>query len=124
MRYQNLLLASFCALSLASCTKTSPLLESHLEYVGQWKNETSSLKIDKSGQVKYVEHLEAEEKIESQKIKTSAVSDIKAPITQFNQHQFKIGQGALSKQFKIDRAPFQQNGKWRVIINGQLYTKI
>lgn len=124
MRYLSILWISLCVLSMSSCTKTSPLLESHLEYIGQWKNDTSSLKIDKSGQVKYVEHLEAEENLESQKIKTTAVSDIKAPITQFNQQHFQIGQGTLSKQFKIDRAPFKQNGKWRVIINGQLYTKI
>lgn len=123
MNFKIMILIGMYTSILASCTKTSPLLENHLEFVGQWKNENSALKIDKNGQVKYVEHLEIIDQTASQNIKSSATSDIKAPITQFNQQQFQIGQGTLSRQFKIDRAPFKQNGKWRIIINGQLYTK-
>lgn len=123
MNYKKFMCATLCTLALFGCSKTSPLLEKQQDFIGQWKNDSSTLEIEKDGDAKFSEHLKAENKSASQDIKTSSVSDIKAPITQFDTQHFVIGDGTMSKEFKIDRAPFKQDGKWHVILNGQLYTK-
>lgn len=123
MNYKNFMCATLCTLALFGCGKTSPLLEKQQDFIGEWKNDHSTLNIEKDGNAKFSEQLRTEDKSAEQEIKTSSISDIKAPITQFDAQHFTIGDGTLSKQFKIDRAPFKQDGKWHVILNGQLYTK-
>lgn len=123
MTLKSVASVSLCALALTACAKTSPLLEDKKDYIGEWKNDTSSLEIKKNGDAKYIQHLKNEDKTASSDIKTSSVSDIKAPITQFDTQHFQIGQGGLSKEFQITKAPYQQDGKWQIVLNGEVYTR-
>ena len=33
------------------------------------------------------------------------------------------GEGDLSKDFKINKAPYQQDNEWRLILDGEIYTR-
>ncbi|WP_111858955.1 hypothetical protein [Acinetobacter sp. CFCC 10889] len=108
---------------LTACSKNSPLLENNKDYIGEWKNESSTLNIAQDGKVKFAEHIKSERKNASSDMKSSTISNINAPLTEFNTQYFQIGQGDLSKQFKINKAPFQQDGQWRVVLNGEVYMR-
>lgn len=123
MKYKAVLLATICSIGVVACGKTSPLLENNKEFIGQWKNETSTLTIEKDGNAKYMHHTKVENKTASSEIKASSTSDIKAPITEFDTHHFQVGQGELSQNFTITKAPYKQEGKWKVVLNNEVYTK-
>ncbi len=115
--------ATLCTALLVGCSKPSPLLENNKDYIGEWKSENSTLTIHKNGDAKYEQHLKSENKTSTSDTKTSSVSDIKAPISQLDGQHLQIGQGNLSQDFTISKAPFKQDGKWHVILNGENYTK-
>ena len=112
-----------CTALLIACSKTSPLLENNKSYIGEWKSDNSALTIDKDGVAQYKQHHKSENKTSNNDIKTSSASNIKAPISQLDGQHLKIGQGNLSQDFEITKAPFLQDGKWRIILNGTSYTK-
>ncbi len=115
--------AMLCTALLVGCSKPSPLLENNKDYIGEWKSENSTLTIHKNGDAKYEQHHKSEDKTSTSDIKTSSASNIKAPISQLDGQHLQIGQGELSQGFSISKAPFQQDGKWHVILNGENYTK-
>lgn len=108
---------------LSGCSKTNPLLENKQDYIGQWKNENNTLTIKKNGEAKYEHHVKTENKTATNDVKTATASNISAPITQFDAQHLQIGQGNLSQDFKITQAPFKQDGKWHLVLNGETYTK-
>ncbi|MDM1246206.1 hypothetical protein HX005_02185 [Acinetobacter sp. R933-2] len=111
------------SLILFGCTKTDPLLEKNQNYIGEWKSENSTLEIKKNGEIKFSQHLHSEQKNASSDMKSSTISNIKAPLTQLNQQHLHIGEGDLSKDFKINKAPYQQDNEWRLILDGEIYTR-
>ena len=123
MKQKLIAIPILCTVLLAGCSKTSPLLEKNKDYIGEWKSENSTLTIKKNGEAKYEQHHKTENKTSTSDIKTSSASNIKAPISQLDGQHLQIGQGDLSQDFKITKAPFQQEGKWHVILNNENYTK-
>ncbi len=124
MMNKHLFLAPLCALIISACTQNSPLLKGHEEYLGTWQNEHSELVIRPSGDVTY-QHIEHTEKsIANETFSGSAQADIKARVSSFGDQSFTIGQDDLSRQFHIDRAPYQDNqGHWKMTINGETFTR-
>ena len=120
---KTIILATLCGIALLGCSKTSPLLENHKEFIGEWGNDNSTLVIKKDGEVQYKQHIKTEDKTASSTIKTSAMSDIKAPITEFDAQHFQVGQGSLSQNFSITQAPQQKDGKWQMVLNNQVYQR-
>jgi hypothetical protein len=123
MKARTIILGSMLSLIIVGCSKTSPLLENQKDYIGKWKNDSSTLIIEKDGDAKYSQHLKAETKTTSSDISTSSLSNIKAPITALDAQHIQIGEGSMSKEFKVDKPPFEQDGKWKVILDGQVYTR-
>ena len=123
MKAKTIILGSMLSLTIAGCSKTSPLLENQKDYVGKWKNDSSTLIIERNGDAKYSQHLKTEAKTTSSDISTSTSSDIKASLTKLDAQHIQIGEGSMSKEFKVDKPPFEQDGKWKVILDGQIYTR-
>lgn len=81
------------------------------------------MNIQKNGEIKFAQHLHSEQKNASGNMKSSTISNIKAPLTQLDQQHLQIGEGDLSKVFKINKAPYQQNNEWRLILDGEIYIR-
>ena len=120
---KTIFLATLCSIALLGCSKTSPLLENHKEFIGEWDNYNSMLIIKKDGEVEYKQHIKTEDQTASSTLKMSAMSNIKGPITQFDAQHFQVGQGSLSQNFNITQAPQQKNGKWQMVLNNQVYQR-
>lgn len=123
MKRASLLLSLSLVLVLSACGKTNPMLEQHPDYIGNWQSNTDTLKIEKNGQVTYKHNAYQDQKTTNSEVSLTEHSDIKASITQFDDHSFEIGQGELGKSFKVDHAPYKENGQWKMQINGQMYLK-
>ncbi|SPL68870.1 hypothetical protein [Acinetobacter stercoris] len=124
MKIRNLFFSALCTLLIVACTKTSPYLQTNTDYIGQWENEVSILNINKNGEVKYSRQEKAETVSSHDDIKTSESSSIKAPITEFDSSHFRVG-GAegIGQNFVINKAPYQENGQWKMVLNDEEYTK-
>lgn len=123
MKRASVFLSLSLVLVLTACGKTNPMLEQHPDYIGNWQSNTDSLKIEKNGQVTYKHNEHQDQKTTDREVSLTEHSDIKASITQFDEHSFEIGQGDLGKSFTVEHAPYQENGQWKMQVNGQIYTK-
>ncbi len=123
MKIQTLILAIFCSCFIVACTKTSPLLQDKKDFIGEWKNETGTLSIERDGDASYSSHEKLENMTKDSDEKESESSEIKAQITEFDHSHFRIGSGGFGKSFVINKAPYQENGKWVVVLNDEEYVK-
>lgn len=123
MKIQTLILAIFCSCFVVACTKTSPLLQDNKAYIGEWKNETGTLTIEKDGDAAFNSHEKLENMTKESSEKISESSEIKAQITEFDHSHFRIGSGGFGKSFVINKAPYQDDGKWKVVLNDEEYVK-
>lgn len=123
MKLKHITLPVMLCFTLIGCAKTNPLLEHHQDFVGEWKTESSTLQIEKNGDAKFVQQHKSEIKTAESDTKSSSISDIKAPLSALNNQHIAIGQGHFGKEFKVDKAPFKQDGKWQMILDGQTYTR-
>ncbi|WP_154650778.1 hypothetical protein [Acinetobacter gerneri] len=123
MKIRALFFAIFCACFIVACSKTSPLLENNKDFIGVWKNETGTISIEKNGDARYSSHEKLENMTKDSDEKVSESSEIKAQITEFDSSHFRIGSGGFGKSFVINKAPYQDNGKWKVVLNDEEYVK-
>jgi len=49
---------------------------------------------------------------------------INAFLSEFQRHQFKVGFMGINTTFRIDRAPYQEAGKWKMKIDGVELTRV
>ncbi|WP_343597441.1 hypothetical protein [Acinetobacter sp.] len=111
------------SLPLIACTQTNPLLTEKADMVGYWENPQHKLIILKDGQLKYIETEHQEVKTASLAEQSNYQSEIEAPITQLDNQHIQVGTGDFATSFKINKLPYQEQGKWKMIINGQIYIK-
>ena len=81
------------------------------KFVGVWKGRGMNLIIDSSGVVKYDR-------------KKSSISKISAGITDFQKDHFTVGFMGITTTFKINKAPYEDGGVWKMKIDGVELTRV
>lgn len=98
----NLVILSGCGESLG---------EDKLDYVGVWKGGNELIEINEDGSVSYA------------KVRPNHTETVEGPIKEFTDEGFVVGYLFLTKKFKVDKPPYQENGKWKMVLNGIEMTK-
>ena len=102
-------LVAVLALGLLGCAQPVPPERS--AYVGQWKSPAMSLLITQDGSVKY------------ERIKGGVTSSVSGPLQKFEGDDFHVGIAFLSTRFVVSRAPIQENGAWKMVVDGEVLTR-
>lgn len=103
-----LLLALGAALLLhVSCSASEKLLPpDKANYAGQWKAPDMDLLITPAGNVQY------------KRVRNGATTTVNGPIQAFKGSDFSVGFLFLSTTFVVSRAPYQEDGKWKMVVDG------
>jgi hypothetical protein len=109
MTIRSSLLASILALSLLGCAKPVPPERS--AYVGLWKSPAMSLLITQDGSVDY------------KRIKGGVTTSVSGPLQKFEGDDFHVGIAMLSTRFVVSKAPVQENGAWKMVVDGETLTR-
>ncbi len=88
-----------------------PLSEDKIDYVGLWKGGNEFIEISKDGSVSYA------------KVRPNNSETIDGPIKEFTDEGFVVGYLFLTKKFKVDKPPYREDGKWKMVLNGVEMTK-
>lgn len=97
------------ALSLPGCGK--PVPPEKAAYVGEWQEKTMYLLITRDGSVRY------------KRLKGGANTSIEGPLKGFAGDNFDVGIGPMSTTFVVSRPPFQEGGKWVMVVDDVKLTK-
>ncbi|MCP8462897.1 hypothetical protein NK553_02935 [Pseudomonas sp. ZM23] len=92
------------ALWLAACGE--PVPQDHKAYVGYWTSPQMSLLVTADGRVAY------------ERVSGSTSKSIKAPIKSYESDGFTVGFGPFGTSFKVSRPPYQDGGKWKMVVDG------
>src|SRR5262245_6883902 len=104
MGFLKLTIALLLALVLAGCGKPVPIEK--VDYVGEWKEKTMYLLITQDGSVKY------------ERIKGGVTTSVNGPLKGFEGDNFLVGIGPMSTTFAVSRAPYQEKGRWKMVVDG------
>lgn len=99
----------FGMLLIAGCTK--PIPPEKTSYIGRWQNESVFLLITPEGRVEY------------RKVRGSTTTSLKAPIKEFVGDSFEAGLGPFSTTFVVSEPPHQEQGVWRLVVDGEVLTR-
>ena len=88
-----------------------PLSEDKLDYAGLWRGGNELIEINNDGSVSYA------------KVRLDNTETIEGPIKEFTDEGFIVGYLFLTTKFKVDKPPYQENGKWKMVLNGVEMTK-
>ncbi len=91
-------------LTLGACSKPLPADKRH--YAGHWLEKDVTLVIGQNGKVNY------------QRRHAKGSTSINAPIIRFEGNNFLVGIGPLNTTFVVERAPYQEQGHWKMRVDG------
>jgi hypothetical protein len=94
---------------LLGCGKPVPTDKS--TYVGLWQEKNMSLLITQEGTVSY------------KRVKSGGTTSIDAPLQGFDGDNFKVGVGLMSTTFVVSKPPYQEGGKWKMVVDGVELTR-
>jgi hypothetical protein len=103
------LVAILLALTLAGCGK--PVPADKAAYVGEWQNKIMYLLITQDGSVVY------------KRLKGGATVSVSGPLQGFNGNSFDVGLGPLKTTFNVDKPPYQEDGQWKMEVDGVPLTR-
>lgn len=109
MRICSTVYAAVFALLLLGCTK--PVPPERIAYVGEWGSPAMSLQITRDGSVKY------------KRIQGGVTTSVSGPLQKFEGDDFYVGVAMLSTRFAVSKAPVQENGAWKMIVDGEQLTR-
>jgi len=95
---------------LSACSKPIPADKS--SYVGEWRSQDMFLMITQDGSLKYVRQ------------KGGETTKINVPIKEFDGNNIVAGIGPATTTFVVDKPPYQDGGKWMMVVDNDLLTKI
>jgi len=106
---KKLLISTFLLIFLLTgCSLLGiPIPEDKQDFIGTWKADEVHLIISPTGQLDY---------------KDPKLS-LDAPIKEFTDEHIIAGVWFLEKTFNIDKAPYKENGSWKMKVNGIEFTK-
>ena len=97
-------------LMLSACGK--PVLPEKSAYVGEWRAQAMVLLITQDGSVAY------------KRMKGGTTTSVNGPLRQFEGDNFVVGVPLISTTFEVSRPPYQQGGKWKMVVDGVELTKV
>lgn len=97
-------ITTLCLLLLSSCG--IPVPADKMDYVGEWRAPQMYLLITADGSVKY------------KRIKKGFTKSIDAPLKGFSGDNFIVGIGSLKTTFRVSKRPYQDNGRWKMVVDG------
>ena len=103
------LIAAALALALLGCTK--PVPPERIAYVGEWGSPAMSLLITRDGSVKY------------KRIHGGVTTSVSGPLQKFEGDDFHVGIAFFSTRFAVSKAPVQENGAWKMVVDGETLTR-
>lgn len=109
MPIKSSLVAVALALALLGCTK--PVPQERIAYVGEWKSPAMSLLITRDGSVKYA------------RIKGGVTTSVSGPLQKFEGDDFHVGIAFVATRFVVSKAPVQENGAWKMVVDGEVLTR-
>jgi hypothetical protein len=89
---------------LVACSK--PLPQEKASYAGNWQAENMTLSITLDGQVSY------------KRVEGSVSKSINAPLKSFDGENFIVGVGPMETTFVVTSAPHQEEGVWKMTVDG------
>lgn len=90
---------------LTGCGK--PVPPEKASYVGEWRSPTMDLHITQDGSVAY------------ERVKGGVTTKIHGPIQRFDGNDFAVGIAFVSTTFEVSEPPFQQDGQWMMVVDGE-----
>lgn len=109
-RFASIVVVLLTALTLAACGIPVPPEKS--AYVGEWRAPTMGLLITQDGSVVY------------KRIRAGVKTSANGPIRRFEGDDFVVGLPLFSTTFEVSRAPYQEAGKWKMVVDGVELTKV
>ena len=98
------------ALMLIACAQPVPPDKS--SYVGEWKSKEMYLLILQDGSVKY------------ERLKSGSTTRITGPLMAFQGDSFIVGFSFIKTTFVVTRPPYEEEGNWKMVVDGVELTKI
>lgn len=111
MRRLTLLAVLACSLILSACSGI-PVPADKANYVGQWKGVGMDLTITPDGGVAY------------KRVGGSGSVSVTAPLQDFIGDDFVAGIWIMTTRFKVDRPPYQDEGVWKMVVEGVELTRV
>ena len=109
MRHCTCILLLLAILGLAGCGQAVPADKQ--AYVGEWQSKGVAINIDQGGKVIYV------------KESGGSNSRVEAPLQGFTGNDFTIGLGPMKTTFKVSVPPHEDNGEWKMTVDGVELTR-
>ena len=97
-------------LFLISCAKPVPPEKEN--YVGEWQSKEIYLLILQDGSVKY------------KRLKGGGTTKVSGPLKEFQGDNFVVGIAFIKTTFIVSKPPYQENGVWKMVVDGVELTKI
>ena len=97
-------------LFLISCAKPVPPEKEN--YVGEWQSKEMYLLILQDGSVKY------------KRLKGGGTTKVSGPLKEFQGDNFVVGIAFIKTTFIVSKPPYQENGAWKMVVDGVELTKI
>ncbi|RJG47785.1 hypothetical protein D1Z90_10220 [Motilimonas pumila] len=95
---------------LSGCSK--PLPTDKVSYIGEWQGPHIYLLISASGEVEY------------EKEQGATRTSISGPINHFEGDNFSVGFGFIAADFEVSQPPYQAQGQWYMVVDGEELTKL
>jgi len=113
MKAANVKTALVLAVALIAAGCGQPLPVDKTDYVGLWASQTPdmTLQIFQEGRVEYLRK------------EGNTRSSIKAPIQGFFGNDFEVGLGFIKTRFVVSVPPHQEDGVWKMTVDGVVLTR-
>ena len=107
----TLRLLILCAWLLLAVGCGIPVPPEKSAYVGEWQEKSMVLIITADGSVRY------------ERLKKGATVSVTGPLKSFDGDGFSVGLGPFATKFTVNRPPYQQEGHWKMEVDGVVLTK-
>ena len=97
-------------LTLSACGK--PVPEGKTAYVGEWRAQSMGLLITRDGSVAY------------KRFQGGVTTSVNGPLRRFEGDNFVVGIPLLSTTFEVSQPPYEEAGRWKMVVDGVELTKV
>lgn len=108
---KNVLTPALAALMLLLAACGKPVPPDKVAYVGEWQEPTMYLLITQDGSVRY------------KRLKGGVTTSVEGPLKGFQGDDMEVGIGPLATTFKVSKPPFQEDGRWKMVVDGVALTR-
>lgn len=108
---KNIVRALFTLLALTLSGCGNPVPPEKASYVGEWQEKAMYLVITQDGSVSY------------KRLKGGVTTTVNGPLKGFNGNNFEVGIGPMSTTFVVSKPPYQEEGGWKMVVDGVVLTR-